>query len=140
MTTNKRNALAGVLIAAGVAACEQPQEGLRGEFKLMGSTSDTLPLLLQKDPLCTHTLESGSMIFHDDTLYSSTFNAKHVCKDYPVAYDDLGVKRGVYRAIGDTILFYNNQQKFTGATVALDPDTLIVQGSRWVLRYVRQSR
>ena len=135
-----RNTALGALVTISLVGCsqqDQPQ-GMRGEFVLKGSTFDTLPILLQRDHMCEHTLLNGGMVFHDDTTYSSTMNAMHRCKDREPLPDDLGVKRGKYRVVGDTVMFYDARQRLTAATAATKSDTLLIQGQFYALIFVRR--
>jgi hypothetical protein len=136
-TKTYRAALQATLLVSGLVGCSEQPSGMRGEFTLRGSTSDTLPLLAQRDPLCSHVVDSGSMVFHDDTLYSSSIHMTHTCKGYPVARDDLGVKKGKYQMSNDTLLFFNNRA-LTGYAVVLNPDTLTITGPGHVLIFARR--
>jgi hypothetical protein len=127
-----------LLLLAALSSCgRKVNSSLRGEFKLLGTTSDTLPVLVERDSLCVHTLTSGAMRFSTDSTYTSNIRIRHECLRRKTEEENVGVLDGRYRVSGDSIFFFNDERKFTALTVRLNPDTLFIQGRLHTLVFVR---
>lgn len=131
-----------IIAVATALGCTDARPPVAGRYVLRGNEADSVPFVAQRDLLCVHTVVKGAAEFRADSTYSSTFEMTHHCpsmNEGRIVRDALGVKRGAYRMLGDTIQMYNDAQRFTGAGWLTDNgDTLYVRGALHTLQYVRE--
>lgn len=124
--------------AALLIGCNKGPRPLSGHYSVVGTTAGKLPQIVQRDPVCVHSLLSGFADFDKDGSYTSSFHMEHVCTTRSTpAYDDQGVRYGKYKLNADTIIFYNDVNKVTGKGFRTQGDTILIRGPVHTLFFVK---
>jgi hypothetical protein len=121
-------------LALLVGACER--KGLKEDYALIGTAESKLPVVLQQDEACTHTLRGGELELRRDRSYDSQFDVVIACAGKPDStVNDLGVYNGHYRIFGDTVAMFTPQGQVSGIGVRKG-DSLTVSGPSQTVVYV----
>ena len=121
-------------LALLVGACER--KGLNEDYSLIGTVEGKLPVLLQQDSVCTHTLRGGDLELRRDRSFDSQFDVVIACAGKPDStVKDLGVYNGHYRVFGDTVALFTSEGQVSGIGVRKG-DTLTVGGTSQTVVYV----
>lgn len=127
------------LAAGALGACHRDRKILEGHYDLATTREGKLPLVLEQDSACVHTLMSGSADFNPDSTYHSTFRIATDCVPKARTFQDPGVKQGSYQMLGDTAIMFNDKHVFTGrAYHRSNNDTIVVESTHRLLIYVRK--
>ena len=126
-----------VVVAAILCGCESGDQ-LSGDYKLVGSINNKLPLLLMNDGECAVNLDSGSVAFRDEFKYDTRYRIVRKCPTRPDSImPDPGAREGSYELRGDTLAFRDQTGAFAGIGFR-NGDTLKITGELHTLVYVRE--
>jgi hypothetical protein len=121
-------------LALLVGACER--KGLDEDYSLIGTAESKVPVILQQDQDCTHTLRGGDLQLNHDRSYNSKFDVVIACTGKAdSAVTDLGVYNGHYRIFGDTVAMFTPEGQVSGIGVRKG-DTLTVGGPSQTVVYI----
>jgi hypothetical protein len=123
-----------LLLAAG---CSDTADRVSYRLALVGS--DTLPVILQREPGCLHVLTDAEVAFTGRQQYESTFRIERRCAAEPLSVMDDPGTSGTVQMVRDTAYFLDAAGQRTGFGI-LTADTLVVQGEVHLLRYHRVRR
>jgi hypothetical protein len=122
------------LLLLAVIGCADSND--RVLYRLANVGSDTLPVILQREPGCLHVLTAGEVVFSGRQHYESSFTIERRCAAEALSIVPDPGTSGTVEIARDTAYFLNADGQRTGFGI-LTADTLVVRGDVHLLRYYR---